>query len=126
SVNRTNSQSFDRLKRLLLQRRSEVDQIVHADTLPVERWRLCRERLGWRSPLGLDIGLFYGTLFDRPDRLPRDSIEDVCKGLLRKLDHRADGLSVDIDIQQDRMRRHVIVPDVMVHQLVMPDFLSGF
>ena len=66
-----------------------------------------------------------GPLVDRPDRLTVGAIEHVEQRLLRRLGDRLDGAAVDGDVGEDRRRRHVEVPDPMVHELVMPLALAG-
>ena len=72
-----------------------------------------------------DIGLGNRRLGDRPHRLAIGAVEHVGKSNLAHLDHGFDRPSIDVDIEQDGMRRHVVVPDVMVDELLVPDHLAG-
>src|SRR5262249_3895186 len=113
-------------ERLLTESRGVVDQVVHAYTLTVECGRFRRKGLRRSGPLRLDVGLFHRSLFDRPNRYSGDSVEYIGECLVRELNDSAHRLPIDIDVEQNRMGRHVVVPDVVMHQLVMPDLPSGF
>src|SRR5262249_56593836 len=62
---------------------------------------------------------------DRPHRFAGLTIEDVDEALLARLRDRLDLLSVDRDVGEDRRARNVVVPDRMVHELVVPDAFAG-
>ncbi len=115
SVNRPVLVSFENLERLLSQGRSEVDQIVRSDSLNVERRGLCWKRLRRGSPLSLRVRLRDRTLFNRPNRFAADAVEGIGECLLRHLNDSLHGSSIHCEIEQDRMRRHVVVPDVVMH-----------
>jgi hypothetical protein len=67
----------------------------------------------------------HGTLFDRPDRLSRDPIEDVEKaGLPRHGNHR-NRLPVVTDGGQLRRRGVVVVPEIVMDVLEVPEAFSG-
>ena len=103
--------------------KSMRSSIGHA--LPIVRRRLRRERLRRRSPLARHVGLRHGPLLDRPHGLARDAVERVDERLLRELRDGFDRPAVDDEVHQDRRRRIVPVPDVVMDQLVVPDALAG-
>ena len=65
------------------------------------------------------------TLFNGPDRLAGDAIEDVGKGLLGNLGDGFDRAAVDDKVDQGWSGGNVVVPDAVVDQLVMPDAAAG-
>src|SRR5262249_10210113 len=68
-----------------------------------------------------NVCLRNGPFLNRPDRLPVGAIERVCKRGLRQLD---DGLhcpAAYIDVGEYRRRRWIVVPNVVMDQLLMPD-----
>ena len=89
------------------------------------RRRLARNRLRRRVPLTRHVALRNRLLRNRPDRLAGDPIEHVQHPHLRRLGDRLDRLAVDDDVHQQRRRGHVVVPDVVVHDLVVPLHLAG-
>jgi hypothetical protein len=124
-VERTDAVIRDRFDRLGAQLGSEVDQVVVRDALHVERRRLGRERLRAHRLLARHVRLRHRALLHRPDRLAGAAIEDVGERLLRQLHDGRDPLSVDGDVDQDWMRRHVVVPDVVMNELLVPHLLAG-
>ncbi len=94
------------------------------DSLHVERRRFRQEGLRLRGLLSRHVRLRHRALFYRPHRTAVAAIEDVREALLRQLHDDRDPLSVDGDIEQDRMCRHVVVPDVVMNQLLVPHLLA--
>src|SRR5207245_10155563 len=105
--------------------RREVDQIVDRKTLKIVRGRPGRKRLRRRVPLSGHVTLWNRSLLDRPHRLTGDAIEHVQPGLLGRLCDGLDRLSVDDDVRENRGRRDIVVPDPVMHELVMPLALAG-
>src|SRR5439155_9860669 len=103
----------------------EVDQVIGRDALLIECGRLRRNRLRRRIPLARRVSRQNGTLDNRPDRTPRDAVEDVRERLLGYLCDGLDSPAVDGDIDQDRSRSEVVVPEPMMDGLKVPDALSG-
>jgi hypothetical protein len=66
----------DDVERLPAQLRREIDQILLAHALEIDRRGPCRERLGFRGPFAGNVGGWNRTVLDRPDRLAGDAIED--------------------------------------------------
>ena len=105
--------------------RREVDDVGFEKPLPLERRRLGGEGLRRRVPLARHRALLDRPLFDRPHRLAGPAIEDEHPALLGRLRDGLDRLSVDRDVREDRRARDVVVPDAVVHELVVPDALAG-
>ncbi len=113
------------LQRLRFQGGREVDEVFGEYAVAVVGGRLGRDGLGRRIPLAGHRALLHGPLFDRPDGLAGDAIEDVDEALLARLGHRLDRAAVDADVGQDRRRRDVVVPEGMVDELEVPLPLAG-
>ncbi len=113
------------LERLGPELRREVDQVVFAHALTVERRRFRRERLGLRHSLARDRALPGDrTLLDRPHRVAGRPVEDVGEGGLRHLGDRLDQATPNDDVDQVRRRGDVVVPDAVVDSLEVPDPLA--
>ena len=95
------------------------------DAVHVERRRPGRERLGRRDPLPRRRGPGHRPLDDRPDRLARHAVERVGHRLLGQLHHGLDLAAVDGDVHQDRRDVVVVVPQIVMHGLEVPDHLAG-
>ncbi len=117
--------ALELLLRLRPQLRREVDEIVFGERVAAVHQRGRRVRLRGRVPLSRDIALRHRLLFDRPDRLPRDAVEDIQPRLLARHGDDLARLPVDGDVREERRRRHVEVPDRVVHELKVPLALSG-
>ena len=117
---------FDGLDRFRPQLRREIDQVVRRDSLDVERRRPGRKRLRRERQLSGNIRRRDRPFLDRPDRCAGDAIEHVGKGLFRELNDRLDWPAANVDIHEDRVRGHVVIPDIVVNELPVPDDLSCF
>ena len=82
--------------------------------------RLCGPRA-----LAGNVACGRGALFDRPDRLTRHAVEHIGVALLGELHERFHGTAVDRHVHQRRSGREIVVPDVVVRDLVVPDAPSG-
>ena len=71
------------------------------------------------------VGLRHGPLLDRPQRRARDAIEDVDEALLARLCDGRDRHAVVHDGQQLRCRRQVVVPQIVVDRLEVPEPLAA-
>ena len=87
--------------------------------------RSCRERLCFRQFFARDFRFRYRTFLDRPDRLARYPVEGIGERLLCGLNDNGYFLAVDIDIQKDWSSWRVVIPDVVMDHLEMPDPLAG-
>src|SRR5881628_3773713 len=83
----------------------------------------------WRSKAGGFVGngcvgevhspwtsVCFRTFNDWPDRLAGDAVEDVSESLFRQLNDRFHSAAIHIEIEQNRMRRHIVVPNVVMHE----------
>src|SRR5215831_9831843 len=90
-------------------------------------WR----RLGWewlrrRCPFTWSRGLGDRTLLDRPYRLTCHAIEHKGKALFGHLYDRLDRFAVDSYIGQDWRGRQIVVPEIVMHELIVPDTFARF
>ncbi len=90
--------------------RCQIDQILVAHALNVDRRGFGRKRLRLRCALARNARGRHRLLLDRPDRLAGDAIEHIDKGLLSHLRDRLDAIPVDIDVDQVRRGRRVVIP----------------
>ena len=107
-----------------MQLRCEVDDVVRREILPIESCRLRGDRLGRRRFLARHIRLRHGLFDDGPHGRTGDAIEDVRVRLLRQLHDRFDAPAADGDVGENWRRSVVAIPDVMVHDLEVPDTLA--
>jgi hypothetical protein len=70
-------------------------------------------------------GTRYGPLFHAKHRRPGHSVENEQQAHLRNLRHGRNGLAVAGHVNQRRVRAEVIVPDVVMHKLLVPQALAG-
>ena len=124
-VERTDLVLLDERQRFRLELRREVDHVLRQKSLPLDRWRLGGEGLRRRIPLARHRAFLDRPLFDGPHRLAGLAIEHEDEALLGRLRDGRDLPAVDGDVDQDRRARHVVIPDRMVHELVVPDALAG-
>ena len=112
--------------RLLADLRREVDQVLLAHALDVERRRLGRKRLGLRRALAGHAGGRHRPLLDRPHRFAGDAVEHVDEGLLGHLRHRLDR-ACPSTVMSIRLGAAggVVVPQPVMDELVVPDLLAG-
>ena len=71
------------------------------------------------------VGRRRRPLLDWPDGLARHAVEREDEALLRHLRHRVDSAAVDGDVEQIRRGRRVVVPQPVMHELVVPDAFTG-
>ena len=102
---------------------SEVDEVVLSDTLKLEGCRPRGKTLGRRRLLSGYVGRRYRTLLHRPNWLARLSVEDIGPALFRRLHQGLDRSSVDGDLHEIGGGGSVVVPDVVLDQLLVPDSL---
>ncbi len=112
-------------QRLGVQLGCEIDQVVGRHTLTIVRRGLGRKRLRPRGSFAGHGRRGNGTLFDWPDRFPGHAIEDVKETGLARLHHRLDSFAVDGDLAQRRRTNRVVLPEIVVNHLEVPDPFSG-
>ena len=122
---RTDSVVLQELHRFSAQLGREIDEIVDRDALAIERRRLGWKRLRARGALPRHVGRGNGPLFDRPYGPSGRAVEDERERLLRELHDRLDRLSIDSDVGEDRSRRQVVVPQIVVDDLIVPRTFAG-
>ena len=106
--------------------RCEIHQLIVGQSLDVVRCRF-----GWK---GLRLRQFFTgntrdrdrPFDDRPDGLAGNPVERVDERLFGCLRNNRHRLAIDLNIQQHRRSRHIVVPDVVMHHLVVPQPLTGF
>src|SRR6185312_6921006 len=105
--------------------RDERIDVFFGERLPCERRRLRGKGLGGGGPLAGDIGLRNGSFFDRPQRLAGEPIEDEHRSELGALRHGLDRFAIVFDREEFRGDWQVVVPEVVVNDLEMPEALAG-
>src|SRR6266496_900502 len=88
-----------------------------------EERRRCGNRLCWPRLLAAYVAGGEAPLLDRPDRLTSDAVEHVQKSGLSCLRHDIDRLPVASDGGELGRGRVVVVPEVVVHHLEVPQSL---
>ena len=111
-------------ERLGAQLRGQVDEVVLVETLALEGRRAGGKRLRRRGLLARHVRRGHGPLFQRPDRLARPAVEDEGEAVLGHLRDRGKRGPVAFQVDQDGRRRHVVVPQVVAHELLVPDALA--
>src|SRR5262245_9917018 len=101
--------------------RREVDQILLNRILPVKREGFGRKWLGWPGFVARIRCRRNGPLLDRPKGSAGHPVENEAERLLGHLGYRLDLLAVLPYIQQDRAARQIVVPEPVMHELVVPD-----
>ena len=105
--------------------REGVEVLRRIERVARQRRRLQRKRLRRPGLLARHAALRHRPFFDAEDRLAGDAIEDEHQRHLRHHRDRGHRLAVALDVDQRRRRRHVVVPDVVMHQLLVPFQLAG-
>src|SRR6185312_17302865 len=103
----------------------EGAQVFFRKRLPRERRRICGKWLCRPRFLARHIGTRDGPLLNGPERLTRYAVEHPQETLFARLRHGIDHLAVVAHSDQFRGGRHVVIPDVVVDHLEMPQPLSG-
>src|SRR5256885_4990871 len=110
----------------IVERGSEIDQIVDRNAVAAIGGRLRGNWLSWRIRFARDAADFDCLFRHWPYRFSGDAIEDVEESLFGRLRDGFDGFAVDRDVRKDRRGRNVHIPEWMMHQLAMPSALAGF
>jgi hypothetical protein len=69
--------------------------------------------------------LRHGAFLHRPYRLAGVAVEHENKSLLGRLDHDIARALAGIDARQRRLRRQIVIPDIVMHGLIRPHQLAG-
>jgi hypothetical protein len=99
--------------------------VVDGEGLPRERWRPGRDGLGRPGLFPRDVGLWHRLLVDGPDRLAGLAIEHEQEAVLRRLRDGRDLLAVRTDREELGRVRQIVVPQIVVHGLEVPEAFSG-
>ena len=90
-----------------------------------QRRRLDGKRLRRPRLLARHVALRHRTLLDAEHRLAGDPVEDEDQPHLRELHDGGNRPAGARDVDQNRLRRQVVVPDVVMDQLLMPAANAG-
>ena len=93
--------------------------------LRYQRWRRDGEWLRWPGFLARNVRGGYRPLLDWEERLAGPPVKAKQHAHLGRLDHDRDADAGPLDIRQHRLRRDVVVPQVVVHELPGPDHLAA-
>ena len=102
-----------------------IVQVLFASADELVRRRLDREWLRWCELFSRHLRHRNGAFLESPDRLTGLSIEGIQDRLFRRLEHTGDAAAADVDVHDDRRRRRVVVPHVVMDHLIGPLALSG-
>src|SRR5204863_1970744 len=102
----------------------QIGDLGLGEPLLRKRRRLDRERLRGPALLAGDFGLWYPSFLDREERFARFPIEQKKMSDFRDLRKGIQLLAVVLDRHEVRRTRDVIVPQIMMHDLEMPDALA--
>ncbi len=100
-------------------------EMVARDRHLRQRLGLHREGLRGRRLLARHVALRHRALDDIEDRLAGDAIEREQQAGLVHHDERGNGGPVPDQIDDKRRRLGVVVPDVVMHELEVPEILAG-
>ena len=109
---------------VLLRRAQPGVDVVHREREPRKRRGPGREGLGRPCLLPGDVALRHWPFFNRPERSTRDAVEDVEKTGLARQGDGVDALAVVADGHQLRRRHVVVIPQVVMDRLEVPEPLS--
>ena len=102
----------------------QIGDLRFGEPLLRKRRRLDRERLRGPALLAGDFGLWHRSFLDREERFARFPIEQKKMSDFRDLRKGIQLLAVVLDRHEVRRTRDVIVPQIMMHDLEMPDALA--
>ncbi len=100
-------------------------EVVTRDRHLRQRLRLHRERLRRRYLLSGHVALRHGTLDDIENRLAGDAVEREQQPGLVDDEERGNRRAAPLQVDDERSRLHVVIPDIVVHELEMPDIPAG-
>ena len=105
--------------------RRDVGEIRLGERLPHEGRRLHGKRLRGPGFLAGHRGMRHGLFDHGKQRLPRVPIQHEDESHLRQLHHHIPGSARPGERDENRRRRIVVVPDVVMHRLVVPLAFAG-
>ena len=111
---------------LLAQLGREIDQVIFRDALSIERRRPGRKRLRRPGVLGRDERRRDRPLDDRPHGFASKAIQHIEEAVLVWLHDRLDAPAVDSQIAEDGRPDVVVLPQIVVNHLEVPDAPAGF
>src|SRR5262249_50431239 len=100
-------------------------EIVGGESLPGERRRFGWKRLRRPGLFAWHVASRNGALFDRPNRFAGLPIEDPHESLFADLGYHVDVAALVANGQQLGRGGGVVVPDIMVDHLKMPQAFAG-
>ena len=105
--------------------RSHRADVSFAERLSDERRRSDRERLGRPSSFAGHVALGNWALLHRKQWLSREPVKDKYKSHLGHLPNRRNLPAIPPHRDQHRLSGHIVVPNIVVHHLVVPHELAA-
>ena len=102
----------------------ESPHVVHCEPLRAEWGNHRVEGLGRRRALSVHRACRHRSLFHGKEWLTRFPVEHEKLAGLGRLKHRSASASATHEFHERRRRRHVVVPEIVMHDLKVPDDLS--
>ncbi len=100
-------------------------EVVLGELLRNQRWRLGGDGLRRPGALARHVARRDRALLHREERTTGLAVEHEDEARLGSLGHGVDGAALVHDTNQDGRRGQVVVPQVVVHGLEVPDALAG-
>ena len=100
-------------------------RFILCERQPRERRRLDRSGLGQRGFFAGNIGRRGGNFLDAKNWLAVVAVEEEAIGGFGALRHRLDLLAIDLHFANNRRTGDVVVPQIVMHALEMPEALAG-
>ena len=113
------------IQRHLMRLGRNVRGVRFGVVLPHERRGLGRKRLRGPGLFAAQVRLRHRPFLDRPERFTGDAIEHKEQPVLRALRHGVDLFAAVIHRQQHRRTRQILVQQIVMHDLEMPEPFPG-
>ena len=104
----------------------EVDEVVFGCALTVEGCGSGGDWLGCGSVLFAGTGLRHSCFYDGPDWFAAGAVEHEDKALFGNLCEGLDAFAVDSNVREGGRGWRVVIPDVVMGGLKVPDAFAGF